>query len=119
MQSYLVQWKINIDANDPIEAAKEARKIQLDSGSTSTVFQVTDEITGKEETVDLEELPWEEADVLKDDIQKWEDLTKQQEAADDNTRCPECGEQMIACCCVQERAHEILKELLKKGKVCK
>jgi hypothetical protein len=55
MTEYLVQWKIDIDATDPVEAAKEARKIQLDTGSIATVFEVTDKKAGKTLEVDLSE----------------------------------------------------------------
>jgi hypothetical protein len=48
---------------------------------------------------------------LVDKIQKWKDLTDKQEKADDNTRCPVCGDQMIACHCPQNMAQEILKEM--------
>ncbi len=55
MSSYLVRWEINIDADSPVEAAKEARRIQLDTSSTATVFEVIDEETDKVEQIDLEE----------------------------------------------------------------
>jgi hypothetical protein len=55
MSSYLVQWEINIDADSPVEAAKEAWRIQLDISSTATVFKVVDEETDKVEQIDLEE----------------------------------------------------------------
>lgn len=58
MKSFLVKWEIDIEADNPIEAAKEARKIHLDGGSTATVFHVKDN-TGKLTVVDLEELPLE------------------------------------------------------------
>lgn len=56
MKSFLVQWKIDIEADNAIEAAKEALYIQRDKGSTSTVFQITDKITGVEETIDVDAL---------------------------------------------------------------
>lgn len=55
MTEFLVQWKIDLDATDPVEAAKEARKIQLDTESIATVFEVTDKKAGKIFEVDLSE----------------------------------------------------------------
>ncbi len=54
MTEYLVQWKIDIDTTDPVEAAKEARKIQLDTESIATVFEVTDKRANKTFEIDLE-----------------------------------------------------------------
>jgi len=55
MTEFLVEWKIDIDTTDPVEAAKEARRIQLDTESIATVFEVTDKKTGKTFEVDLSE----------------------------------------------------------------
>jgi hypothetical protein len=38
--SYLVTWTMDFEADDPIEAAKEARELLLDPQATCTVFQV-------------------------------------------------------------------------------
>jgi hypothetical protein len=40
MTEYLVEWKIDIDAENPLEAAKQARRIHLEPRSTATVFRV-------------------------------------------------------------------------------
>lgn len=53
MTDYLVSWLINIDAESPLEAAKEARKIQTDPDSTATLFGVTDRETKVDILVDL------------------------------------------------------------------
>ena len=53
MTEYLVKWKIDIDTIDPVEAAKEARKIQLDTKSIASVFEVTDKRTNKTFEIDL------------------------------------------------------------------
>lgn len=37
---YHVTWEIEVDADNPIEAAREALKIQRDPESTATVFKV-------------------------------------------------------------------------------
>jgi len=42
MPNYLVHWRIDIEAENPLEAAKEALKIQRDPESIATVFGVTD-----------------------------------------------------------------------------
>lgn len=52
MNEYTVTWAIDIDADTPEEAAKEAMAIQRDPDSIATVFMVSD---GKTTTkVDLE-----------------------------------------------------------------
>ena len=39
-KTYRVVWEIDIDADTPLEAAKEAISIQRDTGSTATYFYV-------------------------------------------------------------------------------
>jgi predicted Zn-ribbon and HTH transcriptional regulator len=56
MTEYLVEWKIDIDAKNPLDAAKQARRIHLDPESTALVFQVTDTKTNEKVDVDLDEL---------------------------------------------------------------
>jgi len=52
---YKVVWTIDIEANSPQEAAKEALAIQRDAGSEAVAFEVKDPNTGKLiESVDLE-----------------------------------------------------------------
>ena len=55
MTEFLVAWKIDIGATGPVEAAKEARRIQQDSESIATVFEVTDKRAGKTFEIDLSE----------------------------------------------------------------
>ena len=55
MTDYLVEWIIDIDAGNPREAAQVALSIQRDPGSTATIFELTDKITGKKTVIDLEE----------------------------------------------------------------
>lgn len=51
---YKVVWTIDIEANSPQEAAKQALLIQRDKGSEATAFEVKDPNTGKViESVDL------------------------------------------------------------------
>lgn len=52
MPAYRVIWEIDIDADSPLEAAKQARKYQLDPESTSTIFDITDR-AGKQTQIDL------------------------------------------------------------------
>lgn len=40
MTNYLVRWEIDIEADSPVEAAREALRIQRDVGSEATVFEV-------------------------------------------------------------------------------
>jgi len=49
---YAVDWKIDIDADTPYQAALEAKRIQNDTGSTAVYFEITDE-AGKHFEVDL------------------------------------------------------------------
>ena len=53
MKEYVVTWDIEVTANSPEEAAKQALEIQRDKTSTATVFKVWDDIDCH--TVDLEE----------------------------------------------------------------
>lgn len=39
---YRVRWEIDIDADNEVDAAKQAREMQLDAGASSTVFSVAD-----------------------------------------------------------------------------
>lgn len=57
---YLVTWCINIDADTPEDAAKQALAIMQDKGSTATVFEIKNKDTGATCTVDLEEETEEE-----------------------------------------------------------
>lgn len=42
MKTYTVTWDIELDADNPIEAAREALKIQRDESSWATAFSVVD-----------------------------------------------------------------------------
>lgn len=53
-QTYHVLWEIDLDADSPREAAELALSIMLDSESTATTFDVTDE-AGETTRVDLED----------------------------------------------------------------
>lgn len=53
MKSYLVEWRIDIEADSPQEAAELARKYQR-PGTSAVVFHVTDG-DGTETVIDLEE----------------------------------------------------------------
>ncbi|OES24502.1 hypothetical protein [Alteromonas macleodii] len=52
MPECLVEWRINIDADTPEDAARQARAHQIRSGTTAVVFHVTTE-DGTTHTVDL------------------------------------------------------------------
>jgi hypothetical protein len=45
MRDYRVTWEIDVTAENPTKAAKEALDIQRDGGSLATVFGVTDSRT--------------------------------------------------------------------------
>lgn len=55
MNSYRINWSIDIEADNPEDAAIQAHMIQCDPCSIATVFQVTDAATG--ETVDIDRGP--------------------------------------------------------------
>lgn len=59
MTEYRVTWTIDVDGETPEDAAREARKIQLDPQSTATVYQVTPHQLGaRTEVIDLiDDLP--------------------------------------------------------------
>ena len=52
---FRVIWEIDIDAEGPKEAAREARAIQLTPGMSATVFDVWAYVTGKMHRIDLVE----------------------------------------------------------------
>jgi len=43
MQNYLVEWKIDIEAESPLDAARKALETQRDPASIALVFDITDE----------------------------------------------------------------------------
>lgn len=40
MSEYRVMWSVDVQAESPVEAAQEARRMQLDPKSLATVFDV-------------------------------------------------------------------------------
>jgi hypothetical protein len=54
---FRVIWEIDIDADGPKEAAREARAIQLTPGMSATVFDVWAYVAGKMHRIDLVEEP--------------------------------------------------------------
>lgn len=52
MNHYYVSWGIDLEAETPEEAAKEALKIQRDPESTASCFEVYDE-NGEKTQIDL------------------------------------------------------------------
>ncbi len=61
MKEYYIEWRIELSAKSPRDAAKQALKIQRDPFSSSTVFHVATEDKGEFEIIDLEELEEEES----------------------------------------------------------
>lgn len=53
MPEYLITWTIEIEADSPLEAVQEARKIQLDPNSSATVFSAEDDEGSDPWTIDL------------------------------------------------------------------
>jgi hypothetical protein len=54
---FRVIWEIDIEAETPMEAAQEARVIQLTPGMSATVFDVWAHVVGKMHRIDLVEQP--------------------------------------------------------------
>lgn len=54
MQSYLVEWSINIDADSPEDAARQALGIQRDPHSVATVFHMYGD-DGHDTIIDIED----------------------------------------------------------------
>lgn len=58
MTTYLVTWRIDIEADSPEEAAAQALATQRDPESTATVFDVTPTVgatkVGATQTIDLD-----------------------------------------------------------------
>jgi hypothetical protein len=52
---FRVIWEIEIEADTPMEAAFEARAIQLTPGMSATVFDVWARVAGKMHRIDVEE----------------------------------------------------------------
>ena len=56
MTEYLVQWTIEIQADSPEDAARQALALQRDPSSLTACFQVAGDDDGEYETIDLDEL---------------------------------------------------------------
>lgn len=61
MPEYRVVWEIDLEADDPEDAARRAVKIQMNEESTANVFTVTRRtpggaLTGRTVKVDLDEI---------------------------------------------------------------
>ncbi len=55
---YYIEWRIEISADNPEAAARQALAIQRDGSSCANVFHVTDE-QGETVQIDLEEIDQE------------------------------------------------------------
>lgn len=55
MREYLVEWRIEIDAESEEDAARRALEIQRTPGSTATVFHVTNEEGDEPVVIDLDQ----------------------------------------------------------------
>ena len=52
-KSYLVTWTIDIEAENEVEAAKQALQIQREVGGEATYFEVKNKATNETKHVDL------------------------------------------------------------------
>lgn len=53
MASYLVSWDIDVEADNPTDAARQAEDLFRHPGSTATFFNVIDKSTSDETLVEL------------------------------------------------------------------
>jgi hypothetical protein len=53
-KTYVVTWTIELDAEDPVDAARQAWASMQDPGSNANFFVVHDPVTGLNTDVDLE-----------------------------------------------------------------
>lgn len=77
MKNFLVTWQIDVDADNPIEAALEAKKVcnGMDfNADSANVFSVTDPQTSESSTIDLSEttLPFEDMRATADQLVDFE-----------------------------------------------
>jgi hypothetical protein len=63
MKTYRVVWQIDVEANSELEAAREAKEIQIDRASIANIFEVYDnsqndvgKITAGFSEIDLDEI---------------------------------------------------------------
>lgn len=56
MRNFTVEWLIELDAEDAVDAARQALAIHRDPDSIATVFTVTDNAGGVSVEIDLEEV---------------------------------------------------------------
>ena len=54
LQTYLVEWSMNIDAREPQDAARQALGIHRDPGSIATVFHIYGD-DGSDTIIDIED----------------------------------------------------------------
>ena len=57
MTHYLVTWKIDLDADSPEDAARQALEVQRDPASIATFFTCKDVVRNLKTDVDLTLLP--------------------------------------------------------------
>ena len=80
-KSYLVIWRIDIEADNALDAAKEALAIQRDEFAEATFFEVIDKKTKKTEEVDvLQELETKKAEDIKMNKKQYEAEMKRDRA---------------------------------------
>src|SRR5208283_3295207 len=82
MTSYSVNWQIDIEAESPVEAARQALKIHRDQNSTATVFDIYDE-DGNCTRVDLLEIEEEEMNRIVTDQPDLIDTNEQAKVGED------------------------------------
>jgi len=55
MKHFKIIWTLDLNGDDPVDAAKRARAMQLDPNTPHTCFRVQDMETGQVEIIDLED----------------------------------------------------------------
>lgn len=54
MKEYRVVWEIELSATDPVDAARQARQVQLDPACRATVFTISGDDTCRQ--IDLDDV---------------------------------------------------------------
>lgn len=53
MAEFRVVWEIDVEAEDPLSAIHEARKLRDNPDTTATIYSVTNNTTGEHKDIDF------------------------------------------------------------------
>lgn len=72
-----VTWTIDIDAENPLEAVKQALEIMQDKGSEALAFEVFDAKDNKIADIDLLEIDEDDHDFVNENLDKFKVIAEQ------------------------------------------